>query len=140
MALEELKKLRQLRRRIWRLELRMVDLALTASRYERLPSDDAVAKFKVAEDEREAQLALLDEYESQYLIRKAQRWGIEVPYKKEWYIVKERNDEPVYWLNEVGKAVIIRQIRNEQFAHWRRWAEILIPILSLIVAIIALMK
>lgn len=140
MAFEELKKLRQLRRRLWLSELRMVDLALTASRYERLPSDDAAAKFWAVEEERQAQLALLDEYESHYLIRKAQRWGIEVPYKEEWYIVKERNDEPVYWLNEIGKAAITKQIRNEQLAYWKHWSEILIPILSLIVAIIALLK
>jgi hypothetical protein len=61
--------------------------------------------------------------------------------------VKDRDDDPdasddraVLLLNEAGKAAITRLIRNEQFSYWKRWAEILIPVLSLIVAIIALMK
>jgi hypothetical protein len=43
-------------------------------------------------------------------------------------------------LNEIGKAVITKQIRTERLAYWKGWAEILIPVLSLIVAIIALLK
>jgi len=129
------------------LELRELNVNLTAAQYEPPPFDKAVMKLATLDKEKQAQLALLEEYESRYLIRKAQSWGIEVSYRQEWYTLKDRNDDPgtsgdraVLLLNEAGKAAITKQIRNEQFAYWKHWAEILIPILSLIVAIIALSK
>lgn len=150
MAWEERKKVTQLRRRLLALELRELDMHLRAWHHEP-PFEKAAMTLDVLNDERQRQLRLLDEYESRYLIRKAQSWGIEVPYKREWYTVESKNPDSANmpgetvmvfqdWLNEIGKAVVTKQIRDERFAYWRGWAQILIPIMSLAVAIIALLK
>ncbi len=144
------KKIRQLRRKLVALELKGLDYHFRAWNDEP-PFVEAAQKLESLEDERHKHLALLDEYESRYLIRKAQTWGIEVPYKREWYSVEVKNPDPdnmlgekvtVFqdWLNDIGKAVVTKQIRDERFAYWRGWAGILIPILSLMIAIIALLK
>jgi len=36
--------------------------------------------------------------------------------------------------------MVERRIKDARFAYWKRWADILVPILALVVAIIALLK
>lgn len=85
----------------------------------------------------------LRECESNILIERATGWGIEVLDKPEWYSVTNKGrtvNIVLPYLNQKGTAIINHQIRIARFAYWKSWAEILIPILSLIIAILALLK
>jgi len=98
--------------------------------------------------------ALTQQYESKVLIQEAESWGIEIPAKEDWreiiYISGFGIDgvkvddldkaRPVTVLSAKGRTMITKQIREARLAYWKSWAEILIPILSLLVAIIALLK
>lgn len=132
MALAELKKIREIRREIVGLELRELEVYVQT---QKLPDDDPrkVEELAHIAEERQRQLDLLDKYESRYLLRKAENWGIELPFKEEWYAGKGL-------LNNLGRAVITKQIRDARFAYWKGWVELLIPVLSLLLAIIALLK
>jgi len=44
------------------------------------------------------------------------------------------------WLNETDRTMVSKLIRAERFAYWKSWADMLVPILALIVAILALFK
>ena len=97
---------------------------------------------------------LLGQLDSQLLEREAVTWGIDIPdssNKPDWYTAKTKNPYPDDlpgemvmlvndWLNEKGRTIVTKQIRDARFEYWRGWAQILIPILSLIVAILALLK
>jgi hypothetical protein len=150
MSSDERKKIKELRRALLALELQELEHHFSAWNDEP-PFVKAAINIEAFNEVRRKQTSLLDEYESRYLIRKAQRWGIEVPYKREWYSTEITNPDPDNmvgekvtilqdWLNPIGKAVVTKQIRDERFAFWKGWAEILIPILSLTVAIVALLK
>ena len=99
---------------------------------------------------------LIGQYESEALVRKAESWRIEVSPKPDWretdyiskhglesYDLSPDNTErvhPVTYLSEKGFTMITKQLREARFAYWKGWAELLIPILALIVAILALLK
>lgn len=73
--------------------------------------------------------------------RRAEKFGIELPplvYEgadSDW----EEGNLGGTFLTEKGYAKVNRQVSNARFVYWERWAGILIPILSLLVAIIALL-
>jgi hypothetical protein len=97
------------------------------------------------EAEFEARRQLLLEYESSDLVQEALRWGIDVD--PEWHVELIDTDSHTMpqlkqpaWLNETGRMKLRKQIRDARFAYWKGWAEIIIPILALLVAIIALVK
>jgi hypothetical protein len=92
---------------------------------------------------------LLDIYDSQALSKRAEKYGIEIPARPDWYssAIKlpdpNRADEETVidrWLNETGRTMISKQIRDERFAYWKKWADMLVPILALVVAALALFK
>jgi hypothetical protein len=98
--------------------------------------------------------ALERQYLSKLLIEEAESWGIEVPERNDWReiivisgigvdstnTVDPTIEWPVTILSVKGRTMITKQIREARLAYWKSWAEILIPILSLVVAIIALLK
>ena len=98
------------------------------------------------EEQRKEIAEKLDLYETRHLIGTAESWGIEVPYKADWYqrdVDDSGGVELVTFsdrLNTLGKAVITRQIREARRASVKWWADILIPILALLVAFLALFK
>jgi hypothetical protein len=141
----ELKKIRELRRKLVLLEFEEIDAIFKHRR------GDAPTNLEDFKRRREEISDHLDIYESRYLIRKAESFGIEVPYKEEWHCFQIKDAEPGKVtgevitrikepLNNLGVAVITKQIRDVRFAYWKGWAEILIPILSLVLAILALLK
>lgn len=142
MALDELKKIRATRRRLLRLELRDFDTRLRVD----MPKLLKAAEFQGIAKERKALLDQLENLETRYLIRKAESWGIEVPYKADWYqrdIDDSGGVELVTFsdrLNTLGKAVITRQIREARRASMKWWADILVPLIALAVAFLALFK
>ena len=97
---------------------------------------------------------LEQEYDSSGLLQEAVKWGIPAT-NPEWrieFIETDRYRIPhspyellqrkknMTWLNETGRSILKKQIRDARFAYWKGWAEIIIPILALLVAIIALVK
>jgi hypothetical protein len=100
-----------------------------------------------AKEQIETYTALLKEYDSHLLIQEAVRWGIDVPHRPEWHTELKDTDphtmpkrRTMIWLNDTGRSVVSKQIRDARFAYWKGWAEILVPVLALLVAIIALLK
>jgi len=99
---------------------------------------------------------LIARIDSRELERMAERYGIEIPFRPEWFtteifmpqcIIEHEHDhdhdfDPTVerWLNETGRTMILRQIRETRFSYWKGWADLLIPILALLVAALALFK
>lgn len=142
----ELKKIKETRRK-----LREIDYDSILVQLVRIPDDVRDAKLAEWKRQRAELAGQLDRLESDYIIKKAQSWGIEVPRKQEWYVGHFKNPDPdnipgetiaieQEWLNDIGKAVITKQIRDARFAYWKGWVDLLIPILALVVALIALLK
>lgn len=114
------------------------ELLATIKRLKALPRSDEIAQ------EVGVSFEMLRECESKMLIQKATRWGIDVPYKPEWYVVESGSRTQDFYvtlpyLNQTGTAILTQRIRKARLAYWKGWAEILITVLSLIVAILALL-
>jgi hypothetical protein len=139
----ELKKIREIRTRILGIEIGRL-----SEHVQSMPPPIKALEYLGRDKERARLLEVLDSYETRYLIRKAESWGIEVPYKPEWYVmtIQDPNDpstgEDVFLdrLNSLGKAVITKQIRDARFARMKDVVGVLVPVLALIVAILALFK
>jgi hypothetical protein len=86
----------------------------------------------------------IDALDQRTLKRAAYRFGI--PFRRvgfdEWLKVKEGGGNPKALdnLSFEESAALRRKIADARFAYWKKWAELLIPILSLLIAIIALLK
>ena len=94
---------------------------------------------------------LLEKYDSRVLEAKAERYGIEIPVKPEWFATEiimldfatvPEGAESITdrWLNETGRTMVSKLISEARFAYWKRWADMLVPILALVVAALALFK
>ena len=99
-------------------------------------------------DRRDHCIAVFRQWISDDLVKEAVQWGVEVPDRTDWWTeyisvspstINPQSKE-YRWLNDVGLSMISKHVRDARFEYWRGWAQILIPILSLIVAIIALLK
>jgi len=72
--------------------------------------------------------------------RKAARFGLRLPPfddNESWYEIPYTGSMA---LTDWAIAKINREVSDLRFAYWKRWIELLVPILSLIIAIIALAK
>ena len=93
---------------------------------------------------------LLAQYDSRTITRLAEKWGIDIPNRPEWYSTEIKEVDPDdfdgrdtvidRWLNEEGRTMITRQIREARFTSWKRWIDLLVPILALLVAFVAVFK
>jgi len=141
----ERRKIAELHRRIGNLYRTEVNVLIRTT-WGKLPESEAREKLEKLKSEREACYKLVDQWESRYLLKRAENYGIEVPQRSEWRNVEliEDTDAKVTrvqaWLNEEGKAMISKQIRDARFAEWKRRADLLVPILALLVAALALFK
>lgn len=106
---------------------------------------DLVADYETARQEPRHELAWM---ETIRMRDKARRFGITLPPFDDsdcWEQGKfwEKRGEAFVagmLLTEDGIAEVERRVREARFVYWKGWAEVLIPILSLLVAIIALLK
>jgi hypothetical protein len=72
--------------------------------------------------------------------KKAARFGLSLPPfddDESWYDIPYTGSKA---LTDTAIAKINREVSDLRFAYWKRWVELLIPILSLITTIIALLK
>lgn len=92
--------------------------------------------------ERATVAEIIRECESKILIEKAARWGIEPPNDTDSHAQETNARLRIItpYLNRAAQAILIHKIRSARFAYWKSWSEILIPILSLLVAILAILK
>ena len=125
-----------------------------AERRKRRDLQRKIDSCKVNHQWREAMSArrTLDIFESNLLRQKARRMGVEIPKKPGWWDndieefmalnvpAGDMDNLANWWLTEDGRSIVAKQVSDAQLAYWKRWAELLIPILSLIIAIIALLK
>lgn len=78
MPTDPLERIREIRREIRRLELRELFTWMERRRVPEIITDSELEEIRTA---REELLEQLEKYETRHLIRKAESWGIEVPYK-----------------------------------------------------------
>ncbi|HKB66318.1 MAG TPA: hypothetical protein VKC61_10715 [Pyrinomonadaceae bacterium] len=92
--------------------------------------------------ERATTSELLRQWDTKILIHKAALWGIEGPRDEDWYV--QETNAPIRiltpYLNDSAVAILAHRIKVARFAYWKGWAEILITVLSLLVAILALLR
>jgi hypothetical protein len=89
----------------------------------------------------------LVELETDRLVKKAQRMGIEIPRKDNWWWEDETFDGPMisngvyegkFYLTEWGKAGVSKLIREERRKSIEWWIKVITPILSAIIALLGL--
>lgn len=77
----------------------------------------------------------LDAVESRHLSQRAKRFGIDLQEAVgPWY----SDHRGRLWLEDKYRVKASQAISDARFAWWRKWLELLVPILSLIIAILAL--
>lgn len=105
--------------------------------YKRLKS---LPRSSEVDQERATAAIRLRHHEIKMLVYEAATWGIEPPKESDWYLAETNSPKIVTPdLNDLAVARIQHRIRNARLEYWRGYAQMLIPILSLLVAIIALL-
>jgi hypothetical protein len=98
----------------------------------------ALSQNRYLRDHYKMELEIL---ESDYLRDIAtQRFGLDVSLEQAIYDPKMHGVEPRAYFQREERATLRRMISKARFDWWKKWAEVLIPILSLLVAIIAILK
>lgn len=98
----------------------------------------ALSQNRYVRDHYKMELEIL---ESDYLRDTAtQKFGLDVSLEQAIYDPKMNGVEPRAYFQSEERATLRRMISKARFDWWKKWAEVLIPILSLLVAIIALLK
>jgi hypothetical protein len=98
----------------------------------------ALSQNRYLRDHYKMELEIL---ESDYLRDIAtQRFGLDVSLEQAIYDPKMHGVEPRAYFQSEERATLRRMISKARFDWWKKWAEVLIPILSLLVAIIAILK
>ena len=91
--------------------------------------DRLLAEYFGERDIVDAQLASI---ESDDLIRRAKRWSVDIP-AGAW----ERGPTGELYLKDETRAAIGRAVKNERRTEVKWWVDILIPVLSLLIALVA---
>ncbi len=139
------KERRGLRRKLGQVEWEIWDMEVMFS------GGGAPAVYPYGRKQRDSLRKAIEQDESRELEIKAERYGVEIPVRPEWFTteiimidfatVPEGADSITEkWLNETGRTMVAKQISEARFAYWKGWADVLIPILALIVAALALFK
>lgn len=94
----------------------------------------------------------LEQFESKIVTDGAMKWGVEIPNNPDWweddrdiFAGQEVPDDVIdllssRWLNLVGRSVINKRVDDAKLDYLKKRVELLIPILSFVLAILALLK
>jgi hypothetical protein len=82
----------------------------------------------------------LEVLEAKRLIKAASKYGLDGLPTQEIYNSNLKGVRPRPYFRPQPKAQLIKMISEARFNYWKRWTELLVPILSLLIAIIALLK
>jgi hypothetical protein len=83
----------------------------------------------------------LDAIETERLVGKAQRLGIELPRKPEWWWDNSEQvgpEDASYYLTDVGKAGVAKLIREERRTNIEWWVKVVTPILGALISLLGL--
>lgn len=98
----------------------------------------AISQNRFLRDHYKIELEILEsDYLRDIAIRK---FGLNVSLGQTIYDPKMRGVEPRPYYQSEERATLRRMISKARFDWWKKWAELLIPVLSLLVALIALLK
>jgi hypothetical protein len=81
-------------------------------------------------------LAELSQLKTKKLFRMLKQFGVEWQGDESWWY-----ESPVTrkrWLNETGETRLRRLVVDARFNYWKRWVDLLSPIISTIISILAL--
>ena len=90
--------------------------------------------------ERNHLLLELEIIDAERLIRKASRYGVDNLPPQEIYESKQKGIKPRRYFSPQAKAQLIKMVADARYKWWKRWVDLFVPILSLLVAALAFMK
>ena len=121
------------------------NLAQAQETYHRVLRDPARTQEALLEAtfDYEHNLHILQQFESEHVIWKAERMALDVPNYQErptWWKSGEDDTEPVYrWLSERGMLGVLKLIHEERRKNWEWRIKVLTPILTILIAILGLL-
>ena len=136
---------RRYRRYVERKELQREIRQLYIQIYLTLSPNDPAATSEL-EYKLRRKIEQLDWFESPHLIRTATRLGIELPLDRDGWWYSRTFDDPFdiarfeNVLTATGRRGARKLIKEERFRLLKAWAELLVPILALVTAILALIR
>jgi len=91
-------------------------------------------------NERESEMAgpyiLLEMSETDRLLKKVRKLGIDYKSESTWWLENEITEQS--WLSNVGHAKLRKLIRDERFNIAEKWVKILVPVLTAVISILGL--
>jgi hypothetical protein len=90
--------------------------------------------------ERQNLLIEIEILDAEELIREAGRYGIDELPPHDVYEPKLKGLDSSHYFKPKQKAQLIKTISVAKYKRWKRWVELFVPILSLLIAALALMK
>jgi hypothetical protein len=73
--------------------------------------------------------------DTKYLLEEANRFDVDVSMDDSWW---ETDSNSRKYLSELGKAKLEAVIREKRYSYWKRWTDLIIPIISTLIALLAL--
>lgn len=127
------------KRRALKRELREIDKFYESNFRAAKTLEDYLPVRSVYDAETGEILRELSVYETRKMRQRADKWGIDLP-----PFDSDDDWEKHSWtghlsLTQAATAKVNRKIGEAKLTYWERWAKILVPILSLLVAILALL-
>jgi hypothetical protein len=93
------------------------------------------------EGERESEMVspyiLLELLETERLLKKVRKLGIDYKYDQTWWAENEITEQS--WLNNRGHAKLRKLIRDERFNIAGQWVKILVPVLTALMGLLGLL-
>jgi hypothetical protein len=123
------------------LEKRIVEVDKRSANRVKLDNLDLIA-YGIANDrfERDHFNMELKVLEAEHLHAKASRYGITSFPTEETYAPQMKDVKPRPYFSEQSKAELHKIISEARFNYWKKRAEFAVPIITLIVAVIAILK
>ena len=88
------------------------------------------------ESEQVAPFILLEMLETDRLLRKARRLGLEFKSDHNWWAENEITEQR--WLSRLGDSRLRKLIRDERFNIAEKWVKILVPVLTALISVLSL--
>ena len=128
--LDEWRERRRLRRQLAEITRRYSPRLAAASEEER----------EAIESERDSEMAapyiLLEMSETDRLLRKVRKLGIDYKSENGWWLENEITEQS--WLSNVAHAKLRKLIRDERFNIAEKWVKILVPVLTALISVLGL--
>jgi hypothetical protein len=80
----------------------------------------------------------LEVLEAEHLLDQAGKWGVDGSARQETYDPHFTGVEPRIYFNPQNKALMRRMISDAKYEWWKRWVDLLSPVVATIISIIAL--